>query len=119
MPITSRLINQGFTTDCAKAVIGDASTGLTAAGANQATAYVIVSPLSVFSTVAAGTGARLPTGSSPNDSLATYNGGANALTVYPASGGSINGGATNTGVSVSIKTLARFTCVGGDNWATG
>ena len=121
MPITSRLTAQGFTTDWAQAIIGDASTGLTAAGTNQATAYAIVSPFSQFSTVAASTGAILPAQCLANDSVAAYNAGANTLTVYPPVGGTINGGSVNAGVSVSTKTLTRFTCIGGAglDWATG
>lgn len=65
-------------------------TGLVATGTNQATALVLASSLSLFATVAAGTGCLLPTA---NEEFLTgiFNGGANPLTVYPFGSEAVNG----------------------------
>lgn len=79
----------------------------TATGTNQATAFVLTANMTIFGTVAASTGALLPsaTGSGP---YFTFNNGANTLTVYPATGETINASTANTGYSVSAGKGARF-----------
>jgi hypothetical protein len=80
---------------------------LTATGNSQATALPLLSSFSIFSTVAASTGAVLPPAGGQGDYF-IYNGGANALTVYPSLGQSINGLALNTGVSIPINKGGTF-----------
>lgn len=93
------------------------ATGLVAVGATQALALPLAAKFNVFATVAATLGAVLPFGVSRNDEVGVRNGGANALTVYPPIGGSINGGAVNAGVSVAAGASARFIADGnGSFW---
>lgn len=73
-----------------------ANAALTATGTNQATALLLTSNFSLFTTVSASTGALLPQARSQAP-LAIFNGGGAALTVYP------NGSETvNATTSVSI-----------------
>lgn len=80
-----------------------------ASGTNQATATAIFTATTVFTTVAAGTGARL--------SLSfqiILNAGANGLLVYPNSGAAITGGgttlATNAPFTIGAGSSASFYC---------
>ena len=45
-----------------------------------------------------------------------YNGGANALTVYPPSGAKINGLATNAGMLLATNTACEFYCLSTTQW---
>lgn len=91
-------------------------TGLVAQGASQATAWPIQAVFNVFATVAASTGAILPTFLSKNTEVVIKNGGANALTVYPGVGYSINGGSANAGVSLAAGASARYVSDGAGNY---
>jgi len=70
---------------------------LTATGSNQATALQLSAQCNTFSTVAASTGAQLPVA---NAQISVVNYGANALSLYPASGDQIDNNATNAAISV-------------------
>lgn len=83
------------------------ATALIATGSDQAGALQVTSVLNIFSTVAASTGARLSSSAALDGQTqrqVIYNGGANPLKVYPATGQNINQLAANAGM-----TLARFT----------
>jgi hypothetical protein len=75
--------------------------GLSAAGTTQATATAITKQTNQFTTVAAGTGAVLP---SPEQGEVIFvaNGGASALNIYPAVGHSINALAANVALSLAV-----------------
>jgi hypothetical protein len=95
-------------------------TGLTAAGSTQNTAYAIPSGQdeSIFTTVAASTGARLPSnGVSPGEEYVVTNHGANALSVYPATGGQIGTLGTNAAYSLAAGKFALFRSLGGGAWS--
>ena len=84
-----------------------ASTGLTASGTNQSTAYQVTSALSQFSTVASGAGAILgiiPVGSSET----VCNDGAAALNVYAPVGDTIGTAATTAAASVATGVCRSF-----------
>lgn len=86
------------------------ATGITAAGANQAAATAITKTINEVSTVAASTGVRLPT-PEPGEFFLIANDGANALNVYPATGGAINNLAANAALSVPTDTRRLFFAV--------
>jgi hypothetical protein len=100
------------------ATIGGASgaqnsvaTGLVATGASQGTALALTADISMFGTVAAGTGAILPA-LNPCDVSTVFNGGANALLLYPPSGAKINNLGTNAGYLIATATpLVEISCV--------
>ena len=90
------------------------ATGLSAAGTTQATATAITKTNSVFATVAAGAGAVLPNlppvtvgGGLTFAEFHVFNAGANALLLYPATGGTINALAANAALSVAAGAAVR------------
>lgn len=92
-------------------------TGLVAQGTTQANAFPLAGTFNVFATVAASSGAVLPTGVNRNGDIKIKNGGANTLTVYPPLGGAINGGTVNAGVSVAAAGVGAFVSDGlGNFW---
>jgi hypothetical protein len=94
---------------------------LTAAGNSQGTALVIPSgqDLSVFTTVAASTGAILPaSGVSPGEEYVIANHGANALSVYPAVGGTMGTASANAAYSLAAGKTGYFLYVGSLAWTT-
>lgn len=95
----SKLATSGLSAVASAAINGDVATGLVATGATQATALPLPAANNFVATAAASTGVILPP-SSGGDEVFVFNGGANALAVYPPVGASINGGATNAAVSV-------------------
>lgn len=92
---------------------------LTAAGSTQGTATLI--PLgqdcSIFTTVAASTGAQLPfAGVGIGEEYQVANHGANPLSVYPATGGKVGTAAVNTAYSLTAGKTGYFTYVGQNQW---
>ena len=79
---------------------GSWDTSATAAGTTSATAYPIKAQVTIFTTVAAGTGAILPP-QTPGTWGLVFNAGAHALMLYGA--GTINGG---TSISVAAGSKA-------------
>lgn len=100
----------------ATALVGSSTTGLTATGSSQADALPIQTTNSEFTTVAASTGAILPAFSQQGDSVFVYNYGANALSVYPPTGGSISNGATNAAFSIGTNKGALFKLISNTRW---
>lgn len=87
--------------------------GLTSAGTTQAGAALIQHEFAEFGTVAASSGARLPTpaeagGLQAGDKYTVANMGANALLVYPPVGGKVNTLSANAGFSVGAGKVADF-----------
>lgn len=92
---------------------------LTALGTTQGTAYAIPTSQdsSIFSTVAASSGAILPaTGVSLGEDYEVANHGANALLIYPAVGGQIGTLGVNAGYSLAAGKLGWFRYVGSKQW---
>ena len=110
-----KLFGSGLNT-LSVAAMTDVATGLTATGTNQATAYEVTTAKAAFSTVSAGTGAVLDDQAVGGDTQMIYNGGANALTVYPPSGAKINGLSTNAGMLLATNTACEFYCLSSTLW---
>ena len=100
-----------------RAICRDTETAIAAAGTNQSTATSLTAAVNFLGTVASGTGVILSSSAASGDSQLVYNGGANAVTVYPPSGAAINGLPANTGVIVAIKTTCVFYCASSTQWA--
>ena len=84
-------------------------TGLSATGSSQSTALALVAGAShEFTTVASSTGAVLPVPKQFPCTVTVTNAGANALSVYPPSGGTVAGGSTGAAYSLSASTTATF-----------
>ena len=91
-------------------------TGLTATGSTQSTAFNLVNnALHEFTTVAASTGAILPVPEIPSV-ISIFNGGANALAIYPPSGGSINGGTMNSPTALPAGAGVTLWASSLSNW---
>ncbi len=95
---------QGF---AAQAIVGDVANNLTAAGSTQGTALKLSAVNNIVTTAAASTGVQVPA-TGPVDSVTVVNLGANALSVYPVTGGTIQGGAANAAFSVPTLKSATF-----------
>lgn len=103
----------------AAAVNGSFQANQTALGASQGTAFALTAGATEFTTVAASTGAILPPTTSrvvSTDTLAVYNQGANALSVYPPVGFKIGLTATNGAISVPSGKSAFFIARGDGNY---
>lgn len=108
MATKAELMAGGMPAALANKIGQDATvSGLTAAGTVQGNALQIVSSSSIFGTVAAGTGAILPSAHGKGKYI-IVNGGANALLVYPAVGETINNGAANASISIPTTKSAIF-----------
>ena len=99
----------------------ETSASYTAAGSTLATATPVTTRLANVTTVAASTGVSLPVNAAAGELCFVRNGGANALSVYPAtSSGTINGGSAGAAVSLAVTTYktqnSLFLCLGNDVW---
>lgn len=89
------------------------ATGLTATGSTSGTALVLSKNFNEVTSVAVGTGVRLPTAGATSVTglrVTVWNAGPNPLNVYPASGGQIN--ALGTNIPDTIAAGANKTYVG-------
>jgi hypothetical protein len=98
-------------------VLRSVQTGISAAGTTQGGATLISKDISVVSTVASGSGVILPT-IKVGMTLIVMNKGANALNVYPASGGAINALATNAAFSIPVSAKLMFVATTSTQWDT-
>ena len=110
------IMKGGWSAGNAKAVNGAIATGLTATGTTLGTALAITADTAVFGTVGSGTGASLPA-TEIGDSVEIYNGGANALTVYPdASNVQINALTAGNGFSLGVNTMCYARRITATRW---
>jgi hypothetical protein len=84
----------------------------TAAGSTYADAASLTAALTLTTTVAAGTGVKLPNLKTSGGVAVVRNLAAEAVLVYPPTGGAINGGSANAGVSLAQNKTGTF-------WSTG
>lgn len=117
MPLGSQL-NAALGTQGALAVLGELAT-VAAAGTTQGTATALTAVNNIVTTVAAGSGVKLPVTPtvSANDRLHVANHGANTLAVYPPSGGSLSSNTANVPALISTKKCADFLCIDGTNYS--
>lgn len=81
---------------------------LTATGITQGTALSLPSGFCVFTTVASGTGAKIPSDATVGSIWEVWNAGANDLLVYPLSGAQIQAFGTNLPATVVSGGSATF-----------
>lgn len=98
MAFPSRVLAAGNAPLSTEVICGDVATGLTATGTTAANALPLSAVVNVVATTAASTGVILPPAEA-GAQVVVFNNGANALTVYPQTGSTIDAGA-----SVSIAT---------------
>lgn len=83
------------------------TTGIAAAGTTQGTATQLKTSGSRVDTVAANSGVLLPQAGGQPESY-VMNNGLNVLTVYPATGQTINGQAVNIGIQIAPGKVATL-----------
>lgn len=98
-----------------RAAVKANGSGLSAAGTNQAGATAITKQTNEFTTVAASSGARLPS-PEQGEFIFVANAGANALAVYPNTGHSINALAANAAFSLAAGKNALFWAATATKW---
>lgn len=82
--------------------------GVTATGTTQATAYTLRRQVTVFSTVASGTGCMLPSPFNYGAGVTVMNRGANALLVYPPPGDRLEVASVNAPFSLAIGSDVTY-----------
>lgn len=110
-----KLFGSGLNT-LSVAAMTDVATGLTSTGTDQSGAYEITTAKAYFSTVGAGSGAKLSSQAAAGDEQMIYNGGANALLIYPPSGAAIKPVATNKSITLATNTACIFHCISTTQW---
>lgn len=80
--------------------VGNVAVGLTAAGSAATDALQLTADTNVVTTTASGTGVKVP-GVEVGSTVVIINGGANALLVYPPTGGQMN----NQTVTTAGRTI--------------
>lgn len=106
MALPSRVLASGNAPLATVSICGDGADALTATGTTATDALQLSAVFNTVATAAASTGVKLP----PTEAgalMVVANDGANTLTVYPATGSTIDGGA-----SVSIATTKRRVFIG-------
>lgn len=106
MAFPSRVLAAGNSPLSSITICGDVGNTLTAAGSSATDALQLSAVFNRVSTVALSTGVKLPPAET-GAMVAVANDGANSLTVYPATGATIDGGA-----SVAIATTKRRIFIG-------
>lgn len=107
--LQTNVMAAGISAPAAAAIAGSVSAALTATGTTNADALALAAAINNFGTVAAGSGAILNAGMQVGDAVEVYNGGANALLVYPMPAAAVNNGVVTTGgFSVAAQKTARF-----------
>lgn len=92
-------------------------TALTATGTTQTDAFPLIGGTAFheFTTVASGTGCRMPVSPLPI-TVVISNAGAETLNVYPPSGGTIDGGSTDAAVTIAATKSGSFWAAGPLTW---
>lgn len=98
-------------------ILRSTQTGISAAGTTQGTATALTKDFNVVSTVAASSGVVLPTAAA-GAQVTVKNAGANALAVYPASGGTIDALAANAAFSIPVGETRTFGGSSATQWYT-
>lgn len=97
------------------ALVVSTSASVSAAGSTQGTATALTSDSNIVTTVAASTGVALPTATTGR-TVMVVNKGANALSVYPASGGTIDALSANAAISLPVNYVAVFRASSTTQW---
>ena len=100
------IMKGGCSAGQAAGINGQTASSVSAAGTTQGTATTLTASNSVVTTAAASSGVVL-TDSEIGDEYYVLNLGANAVTVYPPSGGRVNALSTNIGFLLATNTAVK------------
>lgn len=95
MAFPSRVQGSGTSGGQTQAIVGDVSASVTATGTTANDAASVSAVVTRVSTTAASTGVKIPT-AEVGAMMFVRNDGASTLTVYPQTGGTINGTSSDT-----------------------
>lgn len=115
MSLSARVIGGGFSAGQVRALAGGVAATVSAAGTTQGTATALTASKNLISTVASGAGVKLPLAEIGDDIL-IYNGGANALKVYPPTSGRINSSDANEAVTLATETTLILWRLSSTRW---
>lgn len=116
MALAKDIMGGGTSAGQAKAINGNVKTSISAAGTTLGTATQLNQTVAVLGTVAAGAGVKLFNGEISDDCV-VYNGGANAVVIYPhSSSGIINQLSAGTGVTLAQYGTMWFKRVTTTRW---
>lgn len=108
----ANLVGVGIAAPTVPYVIGTVSNTQTASGSSsQANSFAIANDITIFTTAASNSGARLPSTSGPGDNFIIANGDTNTMIIYPPVGGKLNFGTTNAGVNLTTLKSAECICI--------
>ena len=114
MAFPSRVQGAGQTGGATTAICGDVSASVTAAGSSATDAELVSAAITRASTVASGTGVKLPAAEA-GAMMVVRNDGAETLTVYPQTGSTIDGAAS---VTIVAAKASLFFGTSNTTWVT-
>ena len=103
------MVDAGFSVRQAHAITGVIAATVSAAGSTQSDATLLESDNNLITTASAGQGVRLPLWSAGD--IVVANGSTVPVLVYPATGGAINNGTTNAGVTLPAGLCGIFEAI--------
>ena len=115
MAIPSRVLASGNSPLSTISICGDGATALVATGSTAADAFQLSACYNTVGTTAASTGVKLPP-TEVGAMVVVYNAGASTLTVYPATGSTINAAAAS--LSVTATTRVLFVATSATTWVS-
>jgi hypothetical protein len=96
------IMRLGLPAELAKHLYGTVNLAQTAAGNSQSTAAALSGDVCLLRTVGASAGVILPADMAISDCKIIINGGANALAIYPPTGGQMNNASANAAYSLAV-----------------
>jgi len=112
---TQTLTNKTLTTPALNGAVVDNNNAVSAAGSTQAGATALTVDYNVVTTVAASTGVRLPTATAGRR-IVIVNKGANTLSIYPATGGTIDALSANAAIQVAANGSIEIMASSSTQW---
>lgn len=117
MAIVKQILAAGMPALAAQNCAGSFTAGATATGTNQATAYVLGTAITEFTTAASGTGCVPLSDAAPGDILIVQNNNTgNTITFYPEGSSTINNAASS--FAVATNKCAMFIKVSNSHWVS-
>lgn len=110
------IMGSGISAAAALNISGTVADSLTATGSTQGTALILSADTNVVTTTAASTGVVFTSATQPGDEIVVKNLGASSLSVYPASGESIDSVATNGAYALATTKSAMFIKTSATRW---
>jgi hypothetical protein len=112
---TQTLTNKTLTTPALNGAVVDNNNAVSAAGSDQAGATALTVDYNVVTTVASSTGVKLPTATAGRR-IVIVNKGANTLSIYPATGGTIDALSANAAIQIAANGSIEIMASSSTQW---